>query len=138
MALSKTRQRESLQLQIQHADYSVKTALGRREQGAFRTAELPEAEAYLARKTAELAAFNERNPVRGGRQFSGGRVEVIICAGCGKRTTSGIDNTNLDLCRACYAEAMYENQHNDEAHDGAMKDCSACGPKYRALLKGSK
>jgi hypothetical protein len=138
MYVSKARQREALQLQIQHAERSVKTALKRREAGAFRASELGEAEAYLARKTAELAEFEAANPARKGRQFASGRVQVIVCAGCGKRTTSGVDNTNLELCTACYREASVSNMHSDDNHEGAAEDCAECNATFERLtgIKG--
>ncbi len=55
-----------------------------------------------------------------GRKFSSGKVEVIACRGCGKRTTSGIDGTNVDLCRECYDDANAEVMHSDKGHDEAV------------------
>lgn len=56
-----------------------------------------------------------------GRQFSSGKVKVVICRGCGKRTTSGIDGClSLDLCRDCYNDAGAENMHSDFGHDEAV------------------
>lgn len=65
---------------------------------------------------------------RSGRQFSRGKVNVVICVGCGKKTTSGIDGAiDLALCRPCYEDSGMENEHSDGHHqDEADPNCRFC------------
>ena len=62
------------------------------------------------------------------RKFSSGRVEVINCRSCGKRTTSGIDGSNVDLCRPCFEASGLENEHSDYGHDTKEEGCPTCFP----------
>jgi hypothetical protein len=129
MRLSATRERAYLE----HTLATARQQLAARERAGWPEVGLAAQRAAIARYEARLAALP---PPRRGRQFSSGRVEVIVCASCGKRTTSGVDDTNLELCRPCYARISYENQHSDGGHDGEMEACPVCAPAYRRLLKG--
>ena len=64
-----------------------------------------------------------------GRKYSRARgVRNVTCEACGKATTSGIDGTNLNLCRPCYEGASLSNEHSDYGHDTPIKGCPVCDP----------
>jgi hypothetical protein len=54
----------------------------------------------------------------GQRHFQNNRGGVYVCKACGKRTReTGECESGVELCRDCYEDAGYENEHQDGYHD---------------------
>jgi rubrerythrin len=87
----------------------------------------------------KIATFEKEHPrIASGRHSGmyGNQTRNVTCAVCGKLTHSTIAGySGLELCRKHLAEALYENQHSDDGHTGAMKDCPVCGPQYRTMAR---
>ena len=49
------------------------------------------------------------------------------CISCKKLTReTGLEESNLGLCRACLIESYTENYHSDLGHDGLASECVVC------------
>jgi hypothetical protein len=125
-----TRLRYERQLERQRAEGAPPHAIEMTE-GGLRSLQKKIAEAERDHPRAVKAAGRGR----GGHQY-GGNVRNVNCAACGKPTHRGIEGySDAEMCRPCLAESLYENQHSDDGHTGAMKDCPVCGPQYRTMAR---
>lgn len=60
------------------------------------------------------------------RKFQSGSG-CYVCRNCKKQTReTGGDESCVQLCRACWDDANWENHHSDECHDGAKESCPVC------------
>lgn len=51
------------------------------------------------------------------------------CTDCGRKlTSSNRSTTNRDMCEPCFEYAGWENQHNDDDHDGSDDRFDPCCP----------
>lgn len=52
---------------------------------------------------------------------------VYTCRRCKKQTRdTQTGEAQHQLCANCYEIESYENQHNDDGHDGELVDCEDC------------
>lgn len=59
------------------------------------------------------------------------------CHACKKLTReTGLEESGLDLCRACLTHAYAENAHSDYAHDGEQAACPICAKIVAAYDRG--
>lgn len=62
------------------------------------------------------------------QKFQGGRQKATYeCHACHKLTReTGLEESGLDLCRACLTAAYAENAHSDYGHPHERTDCPIC------------
>lgn len=79
-----------------------------------------------------------------GKFSKGYNAGTAVCYCCGKRTQAGImlgETSSTGLCRECYDEAGYENQHSDSGgdHHGLdNSDCPLCFPEKIAARRAKR
>ena len=64
------------------------------------------------------------------------RLAVYTCDDCGKATReTGYGESGVGLCKACYVWAGFENEHDDQGHDGDLTECAECMAKINDRLR---